>query len=150
MGMTFLSNDIYSLNTTVLNAPGDVEYYIKAVDLAGNQMDSPLSAIMVEGAFAEETCLEVYNTLIDFSKGETEAKLIVNVADKPEKVTLMIYTMTGKLVSELEKETEYPPGVHEVSWDATDYDSADVASGVYLVKAKIGGYEAVKKIMVVR
>jgi hypothetical protein len=64
-------------------------------------------------------------------------------------VTLEIYNVQGRLIRTL---TQGPqePGVHEVLWDGRDSSGQEVASGVYLYRVRIGEFESVKKMVLLK
>jgi len=55
------------------------------------------------------------------------------VLNRPERVTIGIYDISGKLVRML-CSSKYPEGRHLVSWDGTDRDGRYVAQGIYFYR----------------
>ena len=68
---------------------------------------------------------------------------------KPERVTLRIYTASGRLVRTLVSRP-VEPGYHEVRWDGKDDHGLDAASGVYLYRAEIGRASFTRKMALLR
>jgi len=64
-------------------------------------------------------------------------------------VRLFIYALTGQLVRTL-VDGGRPVGGYSVTWDGTDDAGRDVGSGVYLCRMEIGGYSAVRKLVLAR
>ena len=63
---------------------------------------------------------------------------------KSGNVTIKIFDITGKLVSEL-LNSELEAGSHNIDWNASDYPS-----GVYFYKITAGNFTSVKKMMLVK
>ncbi|HEX8916953.1 MAG TPA: VIT domain-containing protein [Chloroflexota bacterium] len=79
------------------------------------------------------------STTITFSLGHEGAP----------QVTIRIYDMLGRLVRTLVQD-QLAPGVHQVSWDATDDAGHRVASGMYIVRMTAGRFVASKTIMLLK
>ena len=68
---------------------------------------------------------------------------------KPERVTLRIFTASGRLVRTLVSRP-VEPGYHEARWDGKDDNGRDSASGVYLYRAEIGATSFTRKMALLR
>jgi len=64
-------------------------------------------------------------------------------------VRLEVYDLTGRKVRTL-LEGKMDTGVHKVFWDGRDDDGSELASGVYLVRMDAGGFNKVRKVVLVR
>jgi parallel beta-helix repeat protein len=64
-------------------------------------------------------------------------------------VDLSVYDVTGRLTATL-VDGKVPGGRHHVTWDGTDSSGKRVASGLYFVRLKAGGFVDTKKMMLLR
>jgi len=64
-------------------------------------------------------------------------------------VRLLVYALTGQRVRTL-VDGELAGGIHAAVWNGRDEDGRKVASGVYLLKLEMGGYQAMRKMLLVR
>lgn len=67
----------------------------------------------------------------------------------PQKVTIRVYTVAGRLVRTLVSRND-EPGYHEARWDGTDDHGRPAASGVYLYRAEIGAATLTRKMALLR
>jgi Peptidase family C25/FlgD Ig-like domain len=67
----------------------------------------------------------------------------------PQRVTIRIYTVAGRLVRTLVSRS-HEPGYHEARWDGTDDHGRPAASGVYLYRAEIGADTLTRKMALLR
>jgi peptidase C25-like protein/flagellar hook capping protein FlgD/VCBS repeat protein len=67
----------------------------------------------------------------------------------PVRVTLRIYTASGRLVRTLVSRRDQP-GYHEARWDGRDDHGLAAASGVYLYRAEIGAATFTRKMALLR
>ena len=65
-------------------------------------------------------------------------------------VTIQIYNILGKLVSEIAKDCRYSAGYHSVIWDGTNSFGKTVSSSIYYYSIKAGHFTATKKMILVR
>jgi flagellar hook assembly protein FlgD len=64
-------------------------------------------------------------------------------------VEVGVYDVSGRLVKVL-ADGEYPDGEHKVLWNGRDTDGREVASGVYFCKMKTDGFEAARKMVLLK
>ena len=64
-------------------------------------------------------------------------------------VQVLLYTVSGQLIRTL-VDGEYVAGNYSVTWDGRDDAGRDVASGVYVSRMEVGGFRAVRKLVLVR
>ncbi|SHK21145.1 DUF5666 domain-containing protein [Rhodothermus profundi] len=67
----------------------------------------------------------------------------------PQPVTLEIYNVLGQRVRML-IQMMLPPGLHEVTWDATDETGRPVASGLYLYRLRVGNQVQTRSMVLMR
>lgn len=80
---------------------------------------------------------------------ETRIVFFVPPAAEPQRVTIKIYDLLGRLVRVL-FDNEIGPGRYEVIWDGKDSFSRDLPSGTYLYKLEAGEVVLHRKMMLVR
>ncbi len=64
-------------------------------------------------------------------------------------VTITVFNLRGERLRTLVREGK-PPGIYCVVWDGKDDTNQTVASGVYFCHLQIGGYESVKKMLMLK
>lgn len=64
-------------------------------------------------------------------------------------VELAIFNVRGQLITTLVNGSRHR-GSHDVSWDGKNGSGATVASGVYFCRLKIGSYQSVKKLLLLK
>ncbi|UCF05661.1 MAG: VCBS repeat-containing protein [bacterium] len=64
-------------------------------------------------------------------------------------VVLAVYDVSGALVTTLAKGA-FPGGRHEVRWDGSNTRGDQVSSGIYFARIDIGGFKAVRKMVLLR
>ena len=65
------------------------------------------------------------------------------------KVNLSIYNIRGQKVRTLIKD-QLEKGFHEIIWNSKDKNGKSVASGVYFYKFKVGDYQKIKKMLLLK
>ena len=68
---------------------------------------------------------------------------------KAEAVTLNIYNSAGQLIRTLTSGS-YSAGLHNVTWDATDYNGVRVANGIYIYELKTNNYLQQRKMLLIK
>lgn len=69
---------------------------------------------------------------------------------KPEFVNLRVFDAAGRLVKTLVDEYVSQPGRHEVIWNGRNNSGAELPTGVYFYEINAGGYNATRKMILVR
>jgi flagellar hook assembly protein FlgD len=64
-------------------------------------------------------------------------------------VTIQIYSVSGRLIRTLVNERR-DAGRHGVEWNGKDTNGSNVPSGIYFYRMRASGYEATKKMILVR
>lgn len=144
---------LYQAELNPQNKAGKLHYYVQATDISNKTVYYPSTGsstpleLTITGPEKDE--LEIYNTLIDFTKGESKAKIRFTVPSEGL-IKVNIYNIHGELIKKI-TEANYTPGIYEKQWDVTNESGESVKSGIYLITIKTG-YDKViiKKIMVVR
>ena len=68
---------------------------------------------------------------------------------KEDRVTIRVMNMLGQEIARLVDDPAYPAGFHTTVWDGRNKDGAMVASGVYLVQARLGNSVKTRKMVFV-
>ncbi len=84
-----------------------------------------------------------WKTTVTNNPGSQTAAISFSI-DKPDKISVNILDMTGRLMKTLVDKT-FEQGEHKLQWDA-----AGVNAGIYIVQFNVGAYSESKKITVVR
>jgi len=135
-----IPQDEYQLSTSpganqiVLNynpelSSGRYELALKAYDLSGNESEETIE-------FRVNTTTQLLNPMnypnpFRTKKGTT---ITCEVTNQVSETIVKIYTLSGRLIRELEEEENRTIGFLEFHWDGRDYDGRDVANGVYYAK----------------
>ena len=64
-------------------------------------------------------------------------------------MTLTVFNILGQEVVRL-ADKEYPAGQHTVTWNSTDRNGDQVASGIYLYRIKAGDNTASRKMVLLK
>ncbi|MDI6781506.1 MAG: fibronectin type III domain-containing protein [bacterium] len=89
-----------------------------------------------------------YNNL--FYPDKQEAMQIRYILDKPEHVTIRIYTLSGRLIKTLLDETMLA-GEHWLpDWHGEDEENKTLASGTYIIYFSAGDFKDLKKAVIIR
>ncbi|MEK7812830.1 MAG: FlgD immunoglobulin-like domain containing protein [Candidatus Desantisbacteria bacterium] len=88
-----------------------------------------------------------YNNL--FYPDRQETVQIRYILDKPEHVTIKIYTLSGRLVKTLLDETK-PQGEYWLDWNGEDEENKILASGTYIIYFSAGDFNDLKKAVIIR
>ncbi len=65
-------------------------------------------------------------------------------------ISLKIYDVAGRLVKDFKLPTTYSLLPTSVSWDATDDNGREVASGIYFISLDIDDYKQIKKVVLLK
>ena len=84
-----------------------------------------------------------WKTTVTNNPGSQPAAISFSI-DKPEKISVKIFDMTGRLMKKLADKT-FEQGEHKLQWDA-----AGVNAGIYIVQFNVGAYSESKKIAVIK
>ena len=60
-----------------------------------------------------------------------------------------VYNVRGQLVRSLVN-AEYPIGKHDIIWDGRDDNGLSVSSGVYFYRMKVGEYQHVRRMVLMK
>jgi len=66
-----------------------------------------------------------------------------------EAVTLKVYDVTGREITNLASDT-YPPGTHSITWDGRNSTGLPVSSGIYFYRISAGEFSQVRKMLLIK
>ena len=133
----------------VVNRTGEspASVKIKAVDLRNmdNERTEIVSGDEYETPFVPTTTALMQNFPNPFNPTTT---LIFDVAQAGN-VTIQIYDVSGRLVATV-LNAQKAIGRHQVEWIGKDANGSSVPSGIYFYRMKTAGYEATRKMILLR
>ncbi len=119
---------------------GKYSYRLKQIDIDGKFSYSPIREVSVPIKFA------LYQNHPNPFNPETEISFELPVNAQ---VSLEIYNMLGQKIITLLNE-QIPAGYHRIIWNGKDNIGRMVGSGVYFYHIKTEGFEATKKLVLLR
>lgn len=136
-GQTHLSSDV----TVVLQVNKEYKNYVASNENAGKPMYSwsmndisTVTASKDQLAEALKMINVVPNPYYAFSEYErTRLDTRVKITNLPEKCTVKIYTVNGKLIRTFKKDSE----ITSIDWDLNNHQNIPVAGGVYLIHVEV-------------
>ena len=131
-------NNVYMVRALRLETTGSGTFY----NLSCGAIDS------LRASSVEEQGLSRLSLVVHPSPVLHEAHVRLGLPRR-EDAELTIYDLTGAVASSLVRQT-LPAGVHAFTWDGTDGNGHRVASGVYLLRLKIGREIIVRRVSLVR
>ena len=69
--------------------------------------------------------------------------------DEPGRVRLEIFNLSGQRIHTL-IDAEKRPGIHQVTWDGTDRNGAQMSTGPYLARLQTGAFTQVRKMLLLK
>lgn len=108
------------------------------------QLDTSVTSVPDNGTYPDNFILaepypNPFNPLVN----------IEYTLNKSAEVTLNIYDILGRNIQNLVNGYQ-PAGDYKYSWTGKNSENQDVASGIYLLKVSIPGYNLVKKLVLIR
>ena len=154
-GLFRVSETLYPLNTQVqvddLDAITDVLVIPTIVNPELKRLaNSYRFSVADTSVLIDENKVLFANTkLISSSAVDRPLTVIFDVAQTAE-VDISIFTVTGEQVYKSQRESVSPGDPHSFTWSARNENDEPVASGIYIVQARIGDEVRHQKILVVR
>ncbi|MCE1189366.1 MAG: C25 family cysteine peptidase [Ignavibacteria bacterium] len=110
-----------------------IDYRIKDAHGNSSSVDTAFTHLVVQVASGNDI-MQVYNYPNPFTNS-TAFQFQVAGAEKPNKVTIKIFTVAGRCIRELNIPTEtLRIGFNSLHWNGCDADGDAIANGVYLYK----------------
>jgi len=114
--------------------PGNHRLEIQASDINGNAGFSDPVDFQVSSRF-QAIFLGNYPNPFSY-----ETVFVYSLTDMAERVTLKIYTVSGRLIRKFDNPAMTAPDYHELVWDGNDEWGEEVANGVYFFRLKADGF----------
>jgi hypothetical protein len=140
-------------------SPGDTIQFVVA--LAVGQGTDALSGVTDLRAVVREAKRDwaagftdlppnVYRPLIAWpNPSSATATFSYSVGAAPQPVEITVYDLTGRRIRSYPSRVENP-GSHQAGWDGNSDDGRRAPSGLYLVRARVGGSENVARVTLIR
>ena len=91
-----------------------------------------------------------YPNPFNLSSGSKDSATIIKFAMKEKSpVTLEIYNLNGQKVKTLLRK-DMNAGIHKIVWNGTNQTGRKVASGLYLYRLQMKGYDKIRKMVVIK
>jgi hypothetical protein len=111
---------------------GKHQISLQAQDANGNRVQGDM-AFQVSGEFAIEKAANYPNPFAPGTRNQQGTHFAYLLTSDADKVTLKIYTLTGRLVTTLDTLDGFT-GYNEFHWSGLDRDDEELSNGVYLYK----------------
>ena len=145
--MVFTTSDSFYVDLDMTG--GSWEYWITAVDSAGNESDAtdPVSVLL---ANEEEMVIPtVYALEQNYPNPFNPSTQIRYALPEEAMVTISIYDMMGRKVRTLVSQS-MSPGYHTTLWNATNDNGIAVSAGMYIYTIQAGSYHHMKKMVLLK
>jgi hypothetical protein len=134
-----------------LLTPGEETIWVRGRDAAGNWGNATSLVVQVNSSDAVNDprlpiTFALYQSRPNPFGGETSIRLDV---PRPGRVLLEVYDVNGRRVRTLSDGT-MTPGAKVMAWDGNDADGRAVGSGVYFYRMRAEGFEAKRKMTLLR
>jgi len=83
------------------------------------------------------------------ARGPARLSLGISTRELGARAVVRVHDLAGRTVRVVH-EGALEPGVHELTWDLRDEGGRAVPPGLYLLRAEVGGFRAVRRLIVVR
>ncbi|MCK4311813.1 MAG: T9SS type A sorting domain-containing protein [Candidatus Cloacimonetes bacterium] len=143
-------------------------YYAPLFDIEGNPRPNPVGSMPDMGAYENpygEPQIGIDDDLFSFNNFELNnysnpfnpettisfsvTQSAVSGSDGSSFVTLDIYNIKGQKVKQLVSD-QLSAGEHSIIWDGRDTNGNRVGSGIYFYKLKVGKFEKVRKMLLLK
>jgi len=120
---------------------------IKGIDL--RNVDNEKTEIAGEGEYETPFVPTATTLMQNFPNPFNPSTAITFDMAQAGHVTIQVYNVSGRLIRTLVDERR-DAGRHHVEWNGMDTNGSSVPSGIYFYRMKASGYEATKKMILVR
>ena len=147
LAMVFTTSDSFYVDLDMTG--GSWEYWITAVDSAGNESDAtdPVSVLLANEE--ELTIPTVYALEQNYPNPFNPSTQIRYALPEETMVTISIYDMMGRKVRTLVSQS-ISPGYHTTLWNATNDNGIAVSAGMYIYTIQAGSYRHMKKMVLLK
>ena len=145
--MVFTTTDSFYVDQE--GTSGSYEYWITAVDSAGNESDASDIAAVVLSA-TEQTALPTLFALEqNYPNPFNPSTQIRYALPEATSVTITVYDMMGRKVRTLVQDSQ-SAGYHTALWNATNDRGLPVSAGMYIYTLQAGDHHHMKKMILLK
>ena len=145
--MVFTTTDSFYVDQE--GTSGSYEYWITAVDSAGNESDASDIAAVVLSASAQTAVPTVFALEQNYPNPFNPSTQIRYALPKATRVTITVYDMMGRKVRTLVQDIQ-SPGYHTALWNATNDRGLPVSAGMYIYTLQADDHHHMKKMILLK
>ena len=145
--MVFTTTDSFYVDQEGTN--GSYEYWITAVDSAGNESDASDIAAVVLSASEQTAVPTVFALEQNYPNPFNPSTQIRYALPEATSVTITVYDMMGRKVRTLVQDTQ-SAGYHTALWNATNDRGLPVSAGMYIYTLQAGDHHHMKKMILLK
>ena len=145
--MVFTTTDSFYVDQEGTN--GSYEYWITAVDSAGNESDASDIAAVVLSASAQTAVPTVFALEQNYPNPFNPSTQIRYALPEATSVTITVYDMMGRKVRTLVQDAQ-SAGYHTALWNATNDRGLPVSAGMYIYTLQAGDHHHMKKMILLK
>jgi hypothetical protein len=145
--MVFTTTDSFYVDEE--GAQGSYEYWITAVDSAGNESDASDIAAVVLSALEQATVPTVFALEQNYPNPFNPSTQIRYALPEATGVVITVYDMMGRKVRTLVQDTQ-SAGYHTALWNATNDRGLPVSAGMYIYTLQAGDHHHMKKMVLLK
>jgi surface protein len=147
LAMVFTTTDSFYVDQE--GTQGSYEYWITAVDSAGNESDASDIAAAVLSSSEQVTLPTVFALEQNYPNPFNPSTQIRYAIPEQSMVTISIYDMMGRKVRTL-IQGNISAGYHTTVWNATNDKGLPVGAGMYIYTIRAGTYHQMKKMVLLK
>lgn len=144
------SNQMLDYSYADANLPAGTDklfYVLEQVDLDGKVTRSGVTEVLLGARFVDLP--KEFSTMVYPNPFNPSTTIAYNLPDAST-VSIIIYDALGQQVRTLVGNADTAAGRYSVQWDARDNQGRSLASGVYFAHITAGGFEDVRKMMLLK
>ena len=145
--MVFTTTDSFYVDEE--GTQGSYEYWITAVDSAGNESDASDIAAVVLSASEQATVPTVFALEQNYPNPFNPSTQIRYALPEATSVVITVYDMMGRKVRTLVQDTQ-SAGYHTALWNATNDRGLPVSAGMYIYTLQAGDHHHMKKMVLLK
>ena len=143
----FTTSDSFYVDLDI--ADGSWQYWVTAVDSAGNESESSDIVSVLLANDKEVAIPTVYALEQNYPNPFNPSTQIRYALPEETMVTISIYDMMGRKVRTLISQSQ-SPGYHTTLWNATNDNGRSVSAGMYIYTIQAGIYQQMKKMVLLK
>jgi len=143
----FTTSDSFYVDLDI--ASGSWQYWVTAVDSAGNESESSEIVSVLLSNDQDVAMPTVYTLEQNYPNPFNPSTQIRYALPEQSMVTISIYDMMGRKVRTLVSQS-LSPGYHTTIWNATNDNGLVVSAGMYIYMIQAGTYQQMKKMVLLK